>query len=153
MGEPPLRTRSPSTKRMQDTFKKTPHLSACLSLWQRVIVLPRRLPAAKSDNGRGKSQPWDALVAAYDPLRSENTRAQICDTSHQTSHSHWNMHNSSFFFFTHCDLWNVLFSLVRHVVFFPLRVTFCQNPLCTDAVAALAWMGASGNGRPSVSTM
>lgn len=63
-----------------------------------------------------------------------------------------------FFFFTHCDLWDVLFSLVRHV--FPLPFLFFLElrsakivPLCADAVAALAWMGASGNGRPSVSVM
>lgn len=65
------------------------------------------------------------------------------------------MHNPSFLK-THCDLWDVLFSLVRHVRFFfsPSSLVVPKScPLCADAVAALAWMEASGNGRPSVSAM
>ncbi len=96
---------------------------------------------------------WPHFVCDPSPLRRETaTNAVICNSAHQSSHSRWSRNNS----YTHCDLWDVLFSLIRH---FSFDSTFSNQalengiPSWTDAAAALAWMGASGNGRPSVSAM
>lgn len=97
----------PSTKKMQDTFKKTPHLSARLSLWHPVMPPPlhsadffffnKRLNVTKE----GQISSW-IYVCGKSPQR-------ICNPDFPSTNEAWITP------FTHCDLWDVLFSLIRHL--------------------------------------
>lgn len=99
----------PSTKRMQDTFKKTPHLPACLSLWQPVMV--RIWLSGFLQSSLTIEKHFKAMVAAYvgyawepSPRRCKTAAKHsvlwFAVTKHQSSLSQWSINNS------HYSLWS-----------------------------------------------